>query len=227
MAVTPVGTERRWTELLQVGLAPITGEAGGAGAGEAGGQLRSGAGGPCGCGEQGLAAAAILAELAIPAGVRQLASLTQKSRDTPGGTGTFQASDPSFFSPSSSSSSPASMKTLTGRSPAPETASSTCLRWRRVLGQLHTEALGERWEDEMERPSPFLLQALLRAGGPPCGSGVWCCVPPSPSHSSPSLHMVPSSQPLHSGLQLLLPPPSCLFSQVQHSSIPRKQDNSF
>lgn len=82
MAAAPVGTESGWTELLQVGLAPIAGEAGAAGAGEVGGRRRSGARGPCGCGEQGVAAAAILAELAIPAGVRKLASLTQKSRGT-------------------------------------------------------------------------------------------------------------------------------------------------
>lgn len=81
-AVTPVGTERRWTELFQRALASITSEARGAGAGEVRGQWRSGAAGAWGCGEQGLAAATVLAELGVPAGVRELASLTQKSRGT-------------------------------------------------------------------------------------------------------------------------------------------------
>lgn len=79
-------------------LASITGKARGAGAGEVRGQWRSRGRGAWGCGEQGLAAATILAELSIPAGVRKLARLTQKSRGTPRGRGTFQASD----SPSSS-----------------------------------------------------------------------------------------------------------------------------
>lgn len=82
IAVAPVETERRWTEVFQMDLASLSGEAGGAGAGEAGGRWRSRARGAWGHGKQGLAAAPILAELGIQAGIRELASLTQKSRGT-------------------------------------------------------------------------------------------------------------------------------------------------
>lgn len=63
-------------------VASLSREAGGAGAGEAGGPWRSRARGARGCGQQRLAAPAILAELGVQAGVRKLASVTQKSRDT-------------------------------------------------------------------------------------------------------------------------------------------------
>lgn len=102
-----------------MGLALITGEARGAGAGEVGGQWGSGAMGAWGCGEQGLAAATVLAELGISAGVRKLASLTQKSRRTPGGRGTFQASGPSSFSLSSVSPGSTPMKHTHWQVPCP------------------------------------------------------------------------------------------------------------
>lgn len=94
IAVAPVETERRWTEVFQMDLASLSGEARGAGAGEAGGRWRSRARGAWGHGKQGLAAAPILAELGITAGVRELASLTQKSRGTPGVEGHFRPAVP-------------------------------------------------------------------------------------------------------------------------------------
>lgn len=78
-----LGTEGR-TGVLELGLAPLTSEARGAGAEEAGGQGRGRAGGTWEGGEQGLAAAPILAELSIMAGVGKLACLTQEARGTPG-----------------------------------------------------------------------------------------------------------------------------------------------
>lgn len=82
MAAAHFGTEGR-TGVLELGLAPVASEARGAGAGEAGGQGRGKAGGAWEGGKQSLAAAPILAELAILAGVRKLACLTQEARGTP------------------------------------------------------------------------------------------------------------------------------------------------
>lgn len=82
MAAAHFGTEGR-TGVLELGLAPLASEARGAGAGEAGGQGRGKAGGAWEGGKQSLAAAPILAELAILAGVRKLACLTQEARGTP------------------------------------------------------------------------------------------------------------------------------------------------
>lgn len=72
------------TGVLECGLTPVSSEARGARAEEAGDQGGTRAGQDCQGGEQGLAAASILAELGILAGVNKLARLPQKTRSTPG-----------------------------------------------------------------------------------------------------------------------------------------------
>lgn len=83
VAAAHFGTEGR-AGVLDLGLAPLASEAKGAGAEEAGGQGRGRAGGARKGGKQGLAAAPVLAELGILAGVRKLARLSQEARGTPG-----------------------------------------------------------------------------------------------------------------------------------------------
>lgn len=81
VAAAHFGTEGR-AGVLDLGLAPLASEAKGAGAEEAGGQGRGRAGGARKGGKQGLAAAPVLAELGILAGVRKLARLSQEARGT-------------------------------------------------------------------------------------------------------------------------------------------------
>lgn len=79
VAAAHFGTEGR-TGVLELGLAPLTSEARGAGAEEAEDHERGATGGACEGRQQSLTAASILAELGILAGVRKLACLTQEAR---------------------------------------------------------------------------------------------------------------------------------------------------
>lgn len=119
--------------------------------------------------------------------------------------------------------------TLTGRSLVPEIASGRCLRWHRALGILHTEALEKRLEGEMEP------QGLWLALPPPGTPHRAMTTAPTPSPSVAQVCGAESTQPQSPQGALVpgLPFKACyssyplpVYSQVQPSSIPRKQDNS-